>query len=470
MNFDLIRDQIQKIAGSSHYSPVEFFDVRATDARGLRIQVAKGVTREIATSHTRGVGIRVLCDSGWGFSSTNQTDAESLERTFRTAYKLARAAGEHARQKFTLSDRDPLAETYRVSCKVEVETVPVEEKVQFVLDQDARALEVDDHIVNSKHWYTDAAGDLAYFDSFGRNLRKHRSVVRYSAFLFAQEGGVLQQGSESLGIVGGYEALQTEDAAGIAERAAREAVSMLAAKPLPGGKSTVLIDPKLCGTFIHEAFGHACEADTVLAKNSVLEGRMGETIGSELVNIVDDATLADCYGYYTYDSEGTLGSRTVLVERGQLASYMHTLETASRMGVDPTGNGRAQGYSSIPQARMSNTVLLPGDMTFDELLESVGTGVYAQDWRYGYTNPGNGQFMFKVKKAQLIENGEVQDVYYRDAAMSGMILTVFKNVKGLGKETKYADGTCGKGGQGVPVGDGGVHTVVDNVIIGGQGQ
>lgn len=250
------------------------------------------------------------------------------------------------------------------------------------------------------------------------------------------------------------------------EECAREAVQLLGAAPPPSGKHVVVVDPSLCGTFVHEAVGHASEADLVLAGNSILKGKLGERVAAECVTVVDDATAAKSAGFYFHDSEGERGRRNVVVERGILRSYLHSRETAARAEIAPTANGRATSHLFPPLPRMSNTSLEPGDHSLEELID-VREGLLAEDWVYGYADPGSGMFSFKVKRARWIRRGELGGLV-RDAAVSGNTREVLLSITGVGREVRRTDGTCVKNGQSVPVGDAGVHARVEKLLVGGR--
>jgi TldD protein len=229
----------------------------------------------------------------------------------------------------------------------------------------------------------------------------------------------------------------------------------------------VIVDSKLGGVFVHEAMGHACEADGVLAGNSILENKIGTCIGNEAVTILDDGSNRERYGYIPADSEGIASQKTVLVETGCLQGYLHDLESASRMNMAPTGNGRAEAYDFMPQVRMTNTMLEPRDWTIEELVADTKDGLYCKGWQYGYVEPNKGNFMFKSKEAVLLENGE-QTTLLKDVALSGQILQVLHDIDAIANDFGTSGGHCGKGGQNVRVSNGSPHFRIKNVLVGGM--
>ncbi|GAH06604.1 unnamed protein product, partial [marine sediment metagenome] len=206
------------------------------------------------------------------------------------------------------------------------------------------------------------------------------------------------------------------------------------AKSPVGGKFTIIADSKLAGTLIHEALGHACEADLVLSKESILEGKIGQEVAFDDINVVDDPSIGqgskfglpyELFGRYFVDDEGIPSQKTVLIENGVFKNYLHNLETSSRMNVPPNGHGRASSSSSKPQVRMGFTYIEPKDWNVDEMIQDTKNGILCEDFLYGYTNPTTGNFQFKCKFSYKIKNGEKQELM-RDVALSGMILEVLK--------------------------------------------
>jgi len=217
----------------------------------------------------------------------------------------------------------------------------------------------------------------------------------------------------------------------------------------------------------HEAFGHACEADGVLAGASVLEDKLGKKVAHESVSLYDDPTIKNTFGYFGFDWEGVKARRHVLIEDGYLKGFMHNIETGSRMGSVPEGSARAQAYHSPPIIRMSNTFIGPGEMTKEELFEEVDHGLLIEGSQYGYVEPAKGQFMFKGDEAYEITRGEVGQ-RYRDASISGVILEVLNNVVAVADDFVLTDpGYCGKSGQDARTTDGGPHICLSDMVVGG---
>jgi TldD protein len=215
--------------------------------------------------------------------------------------------------------------------------------------------------------------------------------------------------------------------------------------------------------FIHEAVGHASEADTVLEGDSCIEGMLGKAVGSELVTVRDDPTL-ERYGYYPYDSEGVPSRPTAIIEKGVLRSYLNSRETALKFSGHP-GNARAGGLMR-PVVRMSNTFIDNGDMSLEEVFEGVD-GIYLKGSRGGQVNTGEGIFQFNAVMGYIVKDGELKEPI-RDVSISDQTLKTLKNIVRVADDLKFSSGRCGKAGQGVPVADGSPHVMIKDAVVGGS--
>jgi TldD protein len=279
----------------------------------------------------------------------------------------------------------------------------------------------------------------------------------------ASETGI-QFGHKSTGGAKGFEVIQKEDLELMGRTAATKAVRLLDASPPPSGRFPIVMDSELTGVFIHEALGHASEADLILQNDSILKGKMDAQIGSSLVTIIDDASM-DAFGYYAYDAEGVKTKKNVLVEDGVLVSLLSSRETAAKLDISSSGNARS-GVGDQPIVRMSNTYLKPGEMSFEELIEDIDDGIYLKGSRGGQVDTGKGVFQFNAAESFIIDNGEVKDPL-RDVSLSGNILEILQKVDAVGSDFHLGVGFCGKAGQTAPVGDGGPHTRVSEATVGG---
>ena len=445
----------------------EFADVRMESASGINIVVMDGKTKTLNVSRESGCGIRAFSGGAWGFATTNILTQASVKAAAASAAKMAKAARAKAKVKFEISNVKAVKAREVYKAKERAADVPTEEKLAYAMSQDKAMRSLDKRITSTNTRYDDLEAERVVANSFGTLVMTVERWLIGSCSAYAKSDGVVQRGHMSSGSVGGYELMRSEEALSIGRLAAEQAIRLLESKPPPAGKFTVILDQKMTGMLAHEAFGHACEADSILAGASVLEGRVGEKVASEEVSMVDDPTVKDTFGYFAYDWEGVKAKKHVLIEDGVLKGFLHNLETSSRSGVAPSGSARAQAYNSPPLIRMSNTYIGVGDWKKEELFEDLKHGLLIQGAQYGYVEPAKGQFMFKCDEAYEIRDGEVGQ-RFRDASISGVILEVLKNVDALADDFVLTDpGYCGKNGQEARVTDGGPHIRVKDVVVGG---
>jgi TldD protein len=420
---------------------IKFFDCRVIEGSSSSVILDNGKIEEISRNFMRGAGIRALCGGSWGYTAVE--GELDLERGVRDAAKLA----------FAMDENTP---------KEEVELAPVDPPV-LLKNIESRARVEGVH--STKVMFSESEFKIKYRNSEGVECEYELLNTGFAVSAVATENGVYQAGRESrFGY--GYEVFENIDVLGLAEKAGTTAVELLGAKTPKGGTMPVLLDQELAGVFAHEAVGHASEADLVLEGDSILANRIGEQIASPLVTIIDDPTLHE-FGYYPFDAEGVESSRTEIIRAGVLNSYLHSRETAGKLGEETgtPGNSRAQGYS-MPIVRMSNTFIDNGDSKFEEMLESVRDGMYLIGSRGGQVNTGEGIFQFNAEKGYLIKNGELTELV-RDVSLSGKTLEILNHVTGVGNDLKMTAGRCGKGGQLAPVSDGSPHLAISRALVGG---
>ncbi len=253
-----------------------------------------------------------------------------------------------------------------------------------------------------------------------------------------------------------------------ADEALRQALVNLEAKPAPAGVFDIVLSSGWPGIMLHEAVGHGLEGDFNRKKTSAFAGLMGEMVAAKGVTVVDDGTISQRRGSLSIDDEGTQTNCTTLIEDGRLVGYMQDRQNARLMGVKPTGNGRRESYAHVPMPRMTNTYMLAGDKTPDEIISSVKNGIYAVSFGGGQVDITSGKFVFGCTEAYMIENGRVTHPI-KGAMLIGNGPDAMHRVSMVGNDLALDTGigTCGKAGQGVPVGVGQPHLRMDQMTVGG---
>jgi TldD protein len=238
--------------------------------------------------------------------------------------------------------------------------------------------------------------------------------------------------------------------------------------PAPAGEMPVLLGPGWPGILLHEAIGHGLEGDFNRKQTSAFAGLLGQRIASKGVTVVDDGTLPDRRGSLTVDDEGTPSQRNVLIEDGILVGFMQDRMNARLMGVKPTGNGRRQSFAHAPMPRMTNTYMLAGSHAPEEMLKSVKRGLYAVNFGGGQVDITSGKFVFSCTEAYKIEDGKIGPAV-KGATLIGNGPDALTRVKMVGNDLLLDPGigTCGKDGQGVPVGVGQPTLLLESLTVGG---
>ena len=303
----------------------------------------------------------------------------------------------------------------------------------------------------------------------GRRVADLRPLVRLNVSVVVEQDGRRESGSYGTGGRHGYALLTSPDAwRGAVDEALRQALVNLDSRPAPAGEMPVVLGPGWPGILLHEAIGHGLEGDFNRKKTSAFAGLIGKRIASPGVTVVDDGAMPDRRGSLTIDDEGTPSGRTVMIEDGVLQEFIQDRLNARLMGVRPTGNGRRQSFAHAPMPRMTNTVMLAGPNSPEEMIRSVKRGLYAVNFGGGQVDITSGKFVFTASEAYMIEDGKVT-APVKGATLIGNGPDALTRVDMIGDDMGMDPGvgTCGKAGQGVPVGVGQPTLKLGALTIGG---
>jgi TldD protein len=303
----------------------------------------------------------------------------------------------------------------------------------------------------------------------GETYRDVRPLVRVGVSVVVGDGDRQESGSHGYGGREGYERfVVTDDWHGAVDQAVRQALVNLQSVPAPAGEMDVVLGPGWPGVMLHEAVGHGLEGDFNRKKTSAFAGLMGQRVTSQGVTVVDDGTMTLRRGSLSIDDEGTPTNRTVLIENGILVGYMQDRQNARLMNMKPTGNGRRESFAHVPMPRMTNTYMLAGAHEPGEILASVKNGIYAVHFGGGQVDITSGKYVFECTEAYRIENGKV-GAPIKGAMLIGNGPTDLHRIAMVGNDLALdaGIGTCGKNGQGVPVGVGQPTLRIDRITVGG---
>ncbi|PKQ27792.1 MAG: TldD/PmbA family protein [Candidatus Anoxymicrobium japonicum] len=443
-----------------------YCDIRVEESDGLDIELKDGVLEKAVSGREKGFGIRLLADGAWGFYSSNLFSQGVLEKGLTQALAIARASAKMGAEKIELAEVRPEKGGELWKPRKNPADYSIEEKMAVLRDMD-RAVRQFPEIKSVTTGYGDGTSTSRFLSSEGADVTSEVTRTVAQVNFIARKDGEITGRRARIGGTLGYEIFDIMDPVEKGVEAAKATVALLSAQHAPAGTFTLVADPDLAGVFAHEALGHAAEADLVVNGESILEGRLGQRLGSELVTIVDDPSIPGAFGSFPFDDEGLRAERKVLVEKGILKTFINDRYTAAKLDLAPNGGARAESYGVRPLVRMSNTLIQNGGLSFEELLEDIGTGIYAKGTRGGQVDTAKGSFQFAAQEAYLVEKGDITKPL-KDVSLSGTILGTLLNIDGVGNDQSMGDpGFCGKG-QMVPVGDGGPHIRIRDVVVGGQ--
>lgn len=429
------------------------------------ITVDNGVLREFSRNYRAGLGIRVLYDGGFGFSSTNELNEDNIRETVSRAITAARVS----KKTEALGERESSKGRYASSWRIKPEDVSDEVKAELLIRANKAGLGIEG--VKSSVSRLGIQHDWRYVvSSDGVELEYESYLTGVAHLSVAVESGSMERVYNQESSVSGWEFIEERNWEEFTQEVSRLAKEAVKAPLPPAGKTRVVADPEMVGLILHEAFGHATEGDLVASGTSILKNRLGKEVASPLVTIVDDGVVEGGY-YVPFDDEGNLKKRTVVVEKGLLKTFLTNRESAAQLNLLVSGNGRAQDFTHIPIVRQTNFFMTSGDWSVEEMIKEVKEGLYlvGRGSSGGQVDTGAGTFTFSAGPSRIIKNGELGSLV-RGVVVSGSILETLRNVEAVGKDLRITTsvfGGCGKDSQMVRVGDGGPHILVKELIVGG---
>ncbi|HEX6394749.1 MAG TPA: TldD/PmbA family protein [Acidimicrobiales bacterium] len=444
----------------------DFAEVFAEDRRGSLARLDDGRVEELTSGRERGAGIRVVAGETTGFAHTSDLSESGLRAAAEAAAAAARGGGGGLR----IAPLSRLEAPMPNSVDVLPESVPKSDKVDLLRRADESARGAGAAIRQVSAVYGDSRRRILVANSEGVLASDDQVKTRFAVSCVASGDAGMQTGRESIGSTVGFELFKTVDVDELGRLAANRALTKLKARPAPSGSLPVVIKRGSGGVLFHEACGHGLEADHIAKEVSVFAGKVGERVASPLVTLVDDGTMGPEWGALAIDDEGHPAGRNVLIENGVLTDYMWDWLRSRKEGRRSSGNGRRESYQHLPMVRMTNTYVLAGEDDPDEIIRQTPHGVYVAQLGGGQVNTATGDFVFGMTEAYLIEDGEITEPL-RDANLIGNGPEVLRNIDVVGNDFAMGPpGTCGKKGQGVPVGDGQPTLRVTALTIGGTAR
>jgi TldD protein len=464
--YDLTPKRLASVFGEIFSHRVDYADLYFQYARSEAWSLEEGIVKSGSYSIDQGVGVRAVSGEKTAFAYSDEISLPALQAAAGATRAIAAAgaagrvpalANRSARPLYVPHDPIPsLADADKVKLLERLET--------YARELDPRVAEVMAHVAGTWEVVLVARSD-------GHLAADVRPLVRVSITVNMVDGGKREQGYAGGGGRYDYGYFTDERLREYAQAAVHQASVNLAAKPAPAGSMTVVLGAGWPGILLHEAIGHGLEGDFNRKGSSAFSGRVGQRVAARGVTVVDDGTIADRRGSLSIDDEGNPTRRTVLIEDGILQGYLQDTLNARLMGVAPTGNGRRESFAHLPIPRMTNTYMLNGDKSPEEIIRSVKKGLYAANFGGGQVDITSGKFVFSTAEAYLIEDGRIT-APVKGATLIGNGPDVLTRVSMIGNDMRLDPGvgTCGKEGQSVPVGVGQPTLRVDGLTVGGTGH
>jgi len=422
-----------------------------------------GKVKNASFDTSQGFGLRAVAGDTTGFSHASNLDEKSIARAADTVKAVRSGSGGNMAEppvgtnQQLYTDANPLP------------LVPFEVKVETLAEIDAYARDKDPRVKQVTASLAGSWQAVHIVREGGEAASDIRPLVRLNVSVVVGDGTRMEAGGYGTGGRVTYEEfLKPETWKAAVDEALRQALVNLESVDAPGGEMPVVLGPGWPGILLHEAVGHGLEGDFNRKKTSAFSSLMGKQVAAKGVTVVDDGTFMDRRGSLTIDDEGTPTSKTVLIEDGILTGYLQDRMNARLMGMRPTGNGRRESHAHHPMPRMTNTFMLSGDKSHDEIIKSVKKGIYAVSFGGGQVDITSGKFVFSATEAYKIEDGKVT-APVKGATLIGNGPDVLTKVSMIGNDMKLDPGigTCGKDGQGVPVGVGQPTLKIEQLTVGG---
>ncbi len=455
---------VERLLGRAMSRGAQFAEVYVERGTTTVVVLEEGRVRSAQVGVTQGVGVRAVHGAKVGYAYSDDLDDAVLDRTADTAAAIAAGSGSDAP---VAVKRQAIPRYYAVL--EPLADVDVTRKVELVRRADAAARAHDRRVKQVTASYADHTKRIAVANTEGHYAEDVQDLCRLGVHVVVEGKGAERRtgfyGAGGRVGLGYFDGVRPED---VAREAARQAVALLGAVAAPAGPQTVVLAPGWSGILLHEAIGHGLEADFIRKGTSLYAGKLGQKVASEKVTVIDDGTVANSRGSINVDDEGVPGERKVLIEGGVLRGYMFDKLNAKLMKEKSTGSGRRESFKCAPMPRMTNTYLAPGDDDPEDILRSVERGLYCKHFGGGQVDITNGNFVFEVSEAYLIEKGKL-GAPVAGATLIGVGPIALQNVSMVGCDPT-ADpglGTCGKDGQSVPVGVGLPTVRIDGMTVGG---
>ena len=454
----------------------QYADIYAEDTTVTSIELQDGKVSQAQQAVLYGAGVRVVHDGQTGYAYTMDLSTDSLLRAARFAGSICGSKAVGSQQPATPPDaffwsaretdktrlpyhsHPPLAQTA---------AVPSHRVRQLLIQLNEEARQKDPRIIRVKAALTQRNQHIRFANSLGEAYDDMRPRTALVVRIVMEQNGETQMGMATSMMQMGAEFVTHERIRNVMSEAISRAAFLFDAVQPQGGEMPVVMAAGASGILLHEAIGHAFEADFIRQGTSIFTGQLGRRICSPEITIVDDGTQQGDAGFLRWDDEGVPGQRTTLVHEGRLESFLYDRISAGHFHVAPTGNGRRESFRNVPQPRMRSTYMLPGHATEEDIIRSVRRGIYAKSFTNGQVQIGAGDFTFYMKQGYLIEDGRLTRPI-RDVNIIGNGPQALRDISMVADNLQidHSASMCGKGGQSVPVSQGLPTVLINKLIVG----
>ena len=458
----LDKQLIDKILTEALSTGGDFAEIFVEKKSSSNLFMIDGKVESSISGRDFGIGIRIFKGLFSVYGYTNDMNEESLLKATKKIASSISGTKEDITINLIKQDIENINKI-----QIYPQDIKKSEKIELMKIASHSAKDYDKHISQVRVSLGDVKQNILIANSEGLFTTDERVRGRISIESVASDGNDMQTGRISPGASAGFEFFRNMDIEAQAREASKIAKTMLFASYAPSGKFPVVIDNRFGGVIFHEACGHGLEASSVAKGNSIFAGKMGQMIASPLVSAVDDGTLPNEWGSLTIDDEGHKTQRNLLIENGILKGYLVDKLNGRRMDMKSTGSGRRESYKYAPTSRMTNTFILNGKSSFDEIIKNTEYGIYAKNMGGGSVNPATGDFNFAVMEGYIIRNGEICEPV-RGATLIGNGGEVLKKIDMVGNNLGFGQGMCGSSSGSIPTNVGEPTIRVSEITVGGR--
>ncbi|MCS7098324.1 MAG: TldD/PmbA family protein [Candidatus Methanomethyliaceae archaeon] len=454
---------------------VEYAEVRLQKNTEIEIIMCNGEIQAPEFTEDYGVGMRIMKDGAFAFSSTNIMEWNNVKDLGISTLKSIKS---NSCKKIGLSQEEVIKKEWKANYKISPIELDIETMMELLRDIDASIKEVNIKTMNRLISFRGSIEEKVYVNSEGTRISSIVPRVSGTIAVTIYEGakGSIQRIFQ-YGESGGWERIERMNLPDVAKKET-EAIAkvLLEGKSPKPGVYDLIIGSEVAGIISHEGCGHPQEADRILGREGaqagesyLKKGDLGKKIGSEVLNISDHPALENSYGFYLYDDEGVEARKKRLIVEGRINEFLHNRETAHEFKTKSNGAARASAYNREPIVRMSNTFIEPGDYSFEELIEDVKLGLYVKSFMEWNIDDLRWNHRYVGLESYLIENGELK-IPIREAVIEATTQVIFSSIDAIGNDLKFNAATCGKGqpDQGVPVWTGGPSVRLRGIYIKGR--